>query len=580
VNLTLGGLTTAAAGAGAIFTAASTVRALSGVAAIFSGFRAEVNDAYFQNLTIQVITDGFESKRRGIYEEIVNKRKTSTSLIDYPVEKAIGDAIVYHQNCSLIAGLEQAALSIQRAENPGMMAMTRTFKQMTTMSAWADVVAGKKEVGEAKLVEAGVNGTLIGDVNALDAFNQAVGMFKALTTVKEKLMNVEVTTGIKGFVKANASAEEQALQDKIVKFEGKKNGEALLKKVAALVNAVSTEGKFNDTEKDVREKWVQEWNDIESKRRTGKTIDFLRVSKIQAQALGLARHYKDLTQGWAPAWEEANTFLAENETLFKMINKLNKEPLDLKKLDPPSDPTKKGEQPAPEKQKKSEVNDSPLPEINAEKAACQLQSEISSQTWFKEMKEKGGFVVLFRHAEDKNVKRTTPVPVGEGDPGDITCNDSSQGRRNLTSPGIKNVEAVGNSLSKSGIKFDRAYTSPRCRTYDTGQYLVNKIGKGLNLGKEEGLQLIAGRTSAQLGEGLAAFLADNKKLPALSSLNNVLLVSHGENIKGYLEKLPGGMPVGTIGNLEAAVLKQNAKDGKVTYQCAARVPHDKWPAGK
>jgi len=54
-NFVLGSLTTAIAGAGAIFTPASTVRALSGIASIVSGVRSEFNEDYFANQTIQVL---------------------------------------------------------------------------------------------------------------------------------------------------------------------------------------------------------------------------------------------------------------------------------------------------------------------------------------------------------------------------------------------------------------------------------------------------------------------------------------------------------------------------------------------
>ena len=117
VNFIFGSLTTAVAGAGAIFTG-GTSQALSGVAGIISGVRAEFNQDYFQMLTIQVITDGLGKKRQEIYTKILNDRKGN--LTEYPVERAIKDAIFYHDNCSLVAGLEQAALSIERAANPGI----------------------------------------------------------------------------------------------------------------------------------------------------------------------------------------------------------------------------------------------------------------------------------------------------------------------------------------------------------------------------------------------------------------------------------------------------------------------------
>jgi len=118
-NFFLGSLTTAIAGAGAIFTSLDTVRALSGTAAIISGVRSEFNEDYFSNQTVHVLTNGFESKRDEFYEKILNRR--NQSITQYPVEAAIKDAIEYHASCSLVAGLEQAALAIERAKNPGLI---------------------------------------------------------------------------------------------------------------------------------------------------------------------------------------------------------------------------------------------------------------------------------------------------------------------------------------------------------------------------------------------------------------------------------------------------------------------------
>ncbi len=127
-NIFLGGLTTVAAGAGAIFTGASTVRALSGAAAIISGLRAEINEQYFHSLTIQVITDGADARRREIYDEILERQ--TASIDAYPVQAAVKDAITYHSECSLLSGLKQAALSIERAENPGLFSIERSLLQV------------------------------------------------------------------------------------------------------------------------------------------------------------------------------------------------------------------------------------------------------------------------------------------------------------------------------------------------------------------------------------------------------------------------------------------------------------------
>ncbi len=147
VNFWLGSATTAVAGVGAILTGVNTVRAFSGTASILSGVRSEFNEDFFANKTIQVITDGLESKRRGIYENILKDREAD--LTDYPVERAIKDAISYHESCSLIAGLEQAAKSIERADNPGVDAMNKFLEKSGDTRSLLDVMTGKPQIGVA-----------------------------------------------------------------------------------------------------------------------------------------------------------------------------------------------------------------------------------------------------------------------------------------------------------------------------------------------------------------------------------------------------------------------------------------------
>ena len=127
-NLLLGGATTLSAGLGAIFTGADTVRALSGVAAILSGFRAEYNQEFMANLTVQVITDGIRSRRDELKTKIDERRTTAgADLSAYTVQRAIADAVEYHMSCSLVVGLEQAALSIERADNPGLEMLAKAY---------------------------------------------------------------------------------------------------------------------------------------------------------------------------------------------------------------------------------------------------------------------------------------------------------------------------------------------------------------------------------------------------------------------------------------------------------------------
>ena len=73
-NFALGSIGTIAAGLGSIFTDPTTARSLSGAAAILSGVRAEYNQAYLQNLTVQVVTKGIDLKRLQILKDINGAR--------------------------------------------------------------------------------------------------------------------------------------------------------------------------------------------------------------------------------------------------------------------------------------------------------------------------------------------------------------------------------------------------------------------------------------------------------------------------------------------------------------------------
>ena len=152
-NLILGFLTTATAGAGAIFTGTDTVRALAGTAAILSGARSEFNENYFQALTVQLIVEGIENKRQEIYEEILVARRDTEFADEYPVQRAIKDAIAYHDNCSLIAGLQHAALSLERAKNPGLKQLNRSLDDIRTAREKVDRIAGVEAKGLAPTLD-------------------------------------------------------------------------------------------------------------------------------------------------------------------------------------------------------------------------------------------------------------------------------------------------------------------------------------------------------------------------------------------------------------------------------------------
>ena len=124
-NYFFGSLTTVSGVLGAVLQGANSSRNLAGAAGLFSGLQAEYNQAYFSNLTAQVIVRGIEARQAATYERI-RKLGQSMSITEYPMEAAIKDAIYYDGLCSTLVGLDEASESIRLAQNPGLEAATRT----------------------------------------------------------------------------------------------------------------------------------------------------------------------------------------------------------------------------------------------------------------------------------------------------------------------------------------------------------------------------------------------------------------------------------------------------------------------
>lgn len=317
-NLTLGGLTTATAGAGAIFTNIDVVRALAGVASILSGLRAELNEAYFQNLTIQVITDGFESKRREIYKEIVEQRRSSNdagSYQNYPITKAIGDAILYHQHCSLIAGLEQAALSIQRAENPGITAINRTLRQLSATRVWMAAVTGEKTISEAVAAEEETKFMVAGP-KPLESFGKAKEALENLKIQKEFLAETKAIVKIKTPPYDATKDKQKALQDALQAYDAKATGDALLSDIDTLVNDANTE---ISVKKDDVGKWSVKVAEAGAM-----------TAELRSEGTELAAYHDKLTEKWNEKITLAKDFKAK---MAKFMNDALKAGLKISDLD-------------------------------------------------------------------------------------------------------------------------------------------------------------------------------------------------------------------------------------------------------
>lgn len=221
-NFALGTLTTAVGGAGAIFSGVSS--ALSATAAAISGIRAEFNQNYFANQTIQVLTTGMETRRAALYEAILDCQKLDYK--DYPVQAAVKDAMEYHASCSLITGLEVAASAIQRVKNPGITEFEETYKRFKKITAMGDIPKNeamievkKDQVAEAKKKVVKVKKAADGDKpnKELDDARKELERLEAeLTAANKKLkLNEEIAkTKIRKLCKVTAKKSAQNENDK------------------------------------------------------------------------------------------------------------------------------------------------------------------------------------------------------------------------------------------------------------------------------------------------------------------------------------------------------------------------------
>ncbi|HEX8957678.1 MAG TPA: hypothetical protein VF798_15465 [Burkholderiaceae bacterium] len=96
---------------------------LAATAGILGGYRAEMNQDYFYNLTATVIAAGITQVQAEIYSKISTAR--SAKLDKYSMQKAVSDMIVYDDACSAISGMQEAQSAIHLVADPGLDAANR-----------------------------------------------------------------------------------------------------------------------------------------------------------------------------------------------------------------------------------------------------------------------------------------------------------------------------------------------------------------------------------------------------------------------------------------------------------------------
>jgi uncharacterized protein YceK len=108
-----GNLATFLSGAASVTTPGSAARILSAGSSVSSGVLARYDQAYFNNLALNVVSSGISRQRDGILKQITASRAASMSV--YPVNRAVADALNYHAACNIISGLETAAAAASAA---------------------------------------------------------------------------------------------------------------------------------------------------------------------------------------------------------------------------------------------------------------------------------------------------------------------------------------------------------------------------------------------------------------------------------------------------------------------------------
>ena len=113
-----GGLSLLLTGAASVTTPATAAKVLSAGATVSTGVNSLYTEAYFNNLTVNVISSGISKRREGILAQITQLR--NKSLADYPVNRAVADAILYHTACNIVSGLEAAAAATNNPQTPSV----------------------------------------------------------------------------------------------------------------------------------------------------------------------------------------------------------------------------------------------------------------------------------------------------------------------------------------------------------------------------------------------------------------------------------------------------------------------------
>jgi len=226
-NFLLGSATTVTAVLGSILSGADAARSLAGAAGVLSGIRSEYNEAYFSGLAAHVIAKGIEIRQEEAYRHIQTKGQ-GKSILAYPLEAAVKDAIYFDGLCSVVQGLDQASASVDATTEPGIEAAMRTVLRARLLKDASEVSkeslldpktidsfeqAGKK-LGLSLLGSARDGKSEISLLDAVDALHQSI------RTGANNASNTIADAAVKRFEELTSSSRTDAEKKTLASAKG------------------------------------------------------------------------------------------------------------------------------------------------------------------------------------------------------------------------------------------------------------------------------------------------------------------------------------------------------------------------
>jgi hypothetical protein len=181
-----GGLAAAVGGLGMLYPPVAAVSGLARAGALVTERRDEPVRPFDAGLSTRIVLAGIDTRRANLLQSMrVRQTEDPTA---YPVEAGVGDALVYHEACSVVAGLEAADEALAAAD-PGISRVRAEFATSATVAAISSIERAHAELRDveeriAALVAEVPRATNEGDLTAARAATtQAALVIAERTTV-------------------------------------------------------------------------------------------------------------------------------------------------------------------------------------------------------------------------------------------------------------------------------------------------------------------------------------------------------------------------------------------------------------